>query len=101
LTTNWPTEHSPLAPGMSMTVYPGEEYTLTDNQGKDLQILGRDDDTLIAFVKAFYDWKLAATQHGPESYQARRAWYLVEEVYKSLPARVVKQLRSPQVVLAR
>lgn len=45
-----------LAPGMSQVIEAGEQYTLTDDNGEQLELVGKLDPNTINFLRAFDIW---------------------------------------------
>lgn len=82
--------HKPdLAPGMTQVVEAGERYVITDNEGKELELVGRDDPLVIEFLHAFDSWFAVRKALGAENETAERAWQVVMEKWQTLPNRLV------------
>jgi hypothetical protein len=85
---------SSVAPGMTMPVIAGEEYTLKDTKGEALVIEGRDDPLTIAFAQAFQNYLDVRAVWAPDAPQCVGAWQVCMDTFCALPARVTRQFKS-------
>lgn len=81
-----------LAPGMSQVIEAGEYYTLTDDKGKELELVGKLDAKTIAFVRAFDTWyRMSLTGHSQQQ-PLMHAKTLLIATYQELPSHVTREL---------
>lgn len=82
-----------LRPGMSHVVDAGEKLIITDAKGEELQIEGRDDPEVIAFIESFDSWLMVKEKNldGPI---LDAAWNDVKVKFNALPGRIQNQLPS-------
>jgi hypothetical protein len=85
---------STVAPGMTMPVVAGEEYTLKDTKGEALVIEGRDDPLTIAFAQAFQNYLDVRAVWATDAPQCVGAWQVCMDAFCALPERVTRQFKS-------
>lgn len=85
---------SSVAPGMTMPVVAGEEYTLKDTKGEALVIEGRDDPLTIAFAQAFQNYLDVRAVYKAEAPQCAGAWQSCLDTFGALPERVKSHFKS-------
>ena len=83
-----------FAPGMTMPVVAGEEYTLKDTNGDALVIEGRDDPLTIAFAQAFSNYVGVRAVYPADSPQAMATWQACLDAFEALPKRVTDQFKT-------
>jgi hypothetical protein len=82
-----------LAPGMSQVIVAGESYTLLDDKGAELELVGRDDPQVVEFLHAFDSYLTMLAALG--SVDATQAQYrTVMELFRNLPDRLVRDFPS-------
>jgi hypothetical protein len=81
-----------MAPGMSQVIEAGEAYTLTDDNGKELELVGRIDPLTLAFVRAFDVWYGVKGRVAEDTDVYKAAWMGVITAFNNLPKHVVKEL---------
>jgi hypothetical protein len=91
--TDQPSKPS-FAPGMTMPVVAGEEYTLKDAKGDSLILEGRDDPLTLEFANAFDTYLLIRAVYEAEHEQSKLAWQECLDKYEALPQRI-KDTFSP------
>lgn len=80
-------EKSSFAPGMTMPVIAGEQYTLKDANGESLVIEGRDDPLTVEFIEAFRKYTYLRAIYDADHEQSVRAWHECLDRLETLPAR--------------
>jgi hypothetical protein len=85
-------EPSAFAPGMTMPVVAGEQYTLKDIEGESLVIEGRDDPLTVDFIRAYDEWLMFT--HAGMFPQATAASARLRATFEALPNRIKDQLPS-------
>lgn len=90
-----PKRGSSVAPGMTQPIEAGQQYTITDTEGQELLLEGRDDPLVIEFLHAF-DHFLLVDRTMPEDAHSIHdaAWKTVREKWEALPMRIVNELPS-------
>lgn len=83
---------SKLAPGMTMPIVAGQQYTLTDVNGEAAVLEGRDDPLTLDFISAYDEWQLVQ-RSGVEA-QVQRARVRLEQAFHALPRRIIDTLPS-------
>jgi hypothetical protein len=90
-----PRTSSNLAPGMNLVVIAGQYYTITDINGNDTGVEGRDDPLTLAFIHAYDEWHTAMKfLGGMGSPQERSARYRLDQMFEALPKRIKDDLPS-------
>lgn len=88
-----PKTPSKVAPGMSMPVVAGEEYTLKDDRGEALVLEGRDDPLTIAFIHAYDEWAHLLTRYANLEVEVA-AKHRLTLAFEALPNRIKDRLPS-------
>ena len=84
--------HNPvLAPGMSQVITAGEAYVITDDKGKELELIGKEPVEVIAFCRAFHFW-LGLRRSTGDSEVTQHAWHVLMGAYENLPSHIKKEL---------
>lgn len=90
-----PNTPSKVAPGMTLPVTAGEQYTLTDDNGEALVIEARDDPKVIEFLSAFDTYITVRNTIPDESSHIHEAAFSKAiELFEALPKRVQEQMPS-------
>lgn len=95
--SNVPHEKQSFAPGMTMPVVAGQEYTLKDLKGESLVIEGRDDPLTLAFIDAFRSYLVVRALYTADHEQSKKAWQRCLDTYGELPARIIENPVSPSL----
>jgi hypothetical protein len=82
-----------LAPGMERVVEAGETLVITDQNGQEFAVTGRESQELLAFLNEFDQW-FTLVENKVKGPATDAAWFKVKEAYHSLPARIQRELPS-------
>lgn len=82
-----------LAPGMTQVIEAGEHYTLTDDNGAELELVGKLDEVTIKFLKAFDVWLALHLRIGDVADPTKAAWAGVTSAWNDLPKHVREAIR--------
>lgn len=83
-----------VAPGMDFVVVAGEKYTLKDDNDKELQLVGREREWTIDFLKAFDNYMDAAGRLGDENEHVQAFAKKLREVWFAMPDDLTVQMPS-------
>lgn len=83
-----------LSPGMSQVVEAGEEYTIVDNNGKELELIGKLDQKTIAFLRAFDMWIGLRSRMGETHELVRPVHATMIEAWNNLGTHARRELQS-------
>lgn len=87
-------QYSDMAPGMSQTIYAGDELTLRDNDGNEFSIIAKEAEETMAFLKAFDLWFVASQTSAIRGDYLDGFWVKLKRAYNALPASVQSELPS-------
>lgn len=82
-----------LAPGMTRVCHADETLVLTDNEGNEFAVEGREAESTMTFFKAFDEF-FTARESNVAGLSLDALWYAVKEAFNALPMRVQRQLPS-------
>ena len=81
-----------LAPGMSQVIEAGEHYVLTDDNGKELELVGKLDEPTIKFLRAFDNWLALDYRTGPTTDVTKAARAGMVECWNNLSHHARREL---------
>lgn len=85
--------HPTLAPGMTRVCHADETLVLTDNEGHEFAVEGREAESTMTFLKAF-DMYFTAKESNAQGIALDALWWEVKQKFNEMPMRVQKQLPS-------
>lgn len=87
--------HNPgLAPGMTQIVVAGDTYVLKDDNGDELELVGRDDPKVVYFLEAFDAWQSICNTLGHGHSSAVAQFTIVLDKWREMPDRVLTAMPS-------
>lgn len=92
--SNLPGHKPGLAPGMSQVIVAGEHYTITDDNGQELELIGKDDPAVIEFLHAFDAWQSICNTLGHGHDSAVAQFTIVLDKWSHLPDRLLTDMPS-------
>jgi len=81
-----------MAPGMSQVIEAGERYTLIDDKGAELELVGKLDKQTLAFIRAFDMWFALHLRLGTDAEPVKAAWAGLQKAFNDLPKHVTEEL---------
>jgi hypothetical protein len=83
-----------VAPGMTQVIVAGESYTLKDDHGAELELVGRDRPWVIEFLTAMDNYMDAAGRLGDSHEHVQPFAKKVRELWLSMPEDLARKMPS-------
>lgn len=83
-----------LAPGMEAVVYAPDTLVITDKDGQEFAVTGRNNEETTAFLKAFDEWLLHKNKRDLSDTLMNALWSEVERTFRDIPLSIQREFVS-------